>query len=335
MAEAVVDLLEPVEVEIEHRYRASPTAFVDQPLRVLEEGRPVAEPGQGIAVGQLVRLRMGALVLDGDGAERHARLDDHPFERARVLAGSIVEGERSDRRSVARKDRARPARQDPVWNCQVTVVFPQRIGCDVCDVHLLPTVGGGTAGAGLRTDRDPVERGGILGGQRRPGQWAEEALPYRRAAPSRSPTGRVPRLCGRACPLPRPTNRRSRSPSAHRARARGAGGSGLPLARCDAPIVHKFHSELDAAPGQNSSASTVLRLRLLKACFATSRLDGMRRRFNMLENAPAHRDMKTAAPPARSRRRRPRSKDQGSTGRRRETRPAVAAALKKEAKHDA
>ena len=88
MAEPVVDLLETVEVEIEHRDGVFRGGLRDQPLRVLEECRPVGELGQRVAIGEPVRLRARALVLDGDGAERHAGVDDDAAPASRAPSRS-------------------------------------------------------------------------------------------------------------------------------------------------------------------------------------------------------------------------------------------------------
>ena len=43
-------------------------------------------------------------------------------------------------------------------SCEVTEVGPERVGLDIGDDHRLSAVGGGAAGTGRLSDRDPVDR---------------------------------------------------------------------------------------------------------------------------------------------------------------------------------
>src|SRR5581483_2355372 len=69
VAEAVVDVLEVVEVEQEHRAAVPVARSAGHPGRdLLREASPVEQPGQGVVVGQLAQARLAALAL-GDVAE--------------------------------------------------------------------------------------------------------------------------------------------------------------------------------------------------------------------------------------------------------------------------
>ena len=83
MAERIVDVLEPVQVEEQHRHPGFlATRADDGPAEALGQQRPVRQAGQGVVVGQVAQFLLGALpvgdVVDhGDEVTAHAQRIAH------------------------------------------------------------------------------------------------------------------------------------------------------------------------------------------------------------------------------------------------------------------
>src|SRR5690606_8676171 len=91
VAVAVVDGLEPVEVEVAHGHGAAGLlGLAEAPVGLGLEAAPVREPGERVGVGQHQRPRLGLLVLadvherDGQPAPEARRGDAEPAAPARV-----------------------------------------------------------------------------------------------------------------------------------------------------------------------------------------------------------------------------------------------------------
>ena len=123
VAEAVVDLLEAVEVEQQQRGRARrAVAVVEHPLGLLEQRAPVGQPGQLVGAGLLPDLVEGADLAEGDGGAgeggQHAA-DGQPRGHDRQLvapadgeddqAGDVA-GQRQREEPPARRGSARRGR---------------------------------------------------------------------------------------------------------------------------------------------------------------------------------------------------------------------------------
>ena len=108
----VVDRLEPVQVAEEDRHRQSRPAGPGQHQRQpVDEGRPVAHPGEGVVGGLVGQPTEVVLSLEGDGHQRHSRCPDGgPGRGGRRLIteqGDDGQGPTIARRSD-RQDRHRP-----------------------------------------------------------------------------------------------------------------------------------------------------------------------------------------------------------------------------------
>ena len=85
MAQAVVEDLEPVEVEEEHRDVGSALASVPTDLPQPFEGLlPVGEAGEGVVQGLMGEARLAPVAFDGDGGEAPGRVEEALVARLRV-----------------------------------------------------------------------------------------------------------------------------------------------------------------------------------------------------------------------------------------------------------
>ena len=96
VAVEVVDLLEAVDVEEDHRAGELGAArLADGAAELLEEGPPVEETGERVGAGEADELGLALLALDGvaDGAEQRPRLD---LALVEIVAGAEAERLRRD-----------------------------------------------------------------------------------------------------------------------------------------------------------------------------------------------------------------------------------------------
>jgi hypothetical protein len=113
VAERVVDALEVVEVHAEDRQPLLRVAACRERLGcTLAERGAVRQPGQRVAVGEVVDAGLLVLVLDRDGAQMYAGRYDLAVELARAAGRPVIEREAADDAAVARLDRARPASRE-------------------------------------------------------------------------------------------------------------------------------------------------------------------------------------------------------------------------------
>ncbi len=174
--EAVVDLLESVEVEVDDGKCPAGGGARGELPGAREERGAVGELRQRVAVGEPVRMAMRPVVLDGDGAERHADVGDHALERAVAVAAPAVEAESPGGRTVRNEDRTRSATHQALGQDQMAHIVEKRIGGDVRDLDLLPPVDRGPAGSGAWPDGVAVEGTAICGRERGAGQRPEPSV---------------------------------------------------------------------------------------------------------------------------------------------------------------
>jgi hypothetical protein len=87
VAEAVVDRLEPVEVDVEHPDVRSAGGVVEGVLEALEEHGPVGQTREGVVAGRVAQRRGRALALEHQRAEPDQAVERHPTG----VVGHLVE----------------------------------------------------------------------------------------------------------------------------------------------------------------------------------------------------------------------------------------------------
>ncbi|MNQ38723.1 hypothetical protein D3C85_523160 [compost metagenome] len=175
VAQRIVDLLEAVQIQEQHR---NPLAFRfgarDRLLGLRQQQIPVGQPRQLVVERQLANARTRFLALQRQRAQIDAHIHQPVMEIIRQAAFAKIETESADHPAVAGLDGRRPARLDVLGQRQMPVIVPQRIRRDVRHDHRTPQKRGGAAGARLRTDRHAVQRIRIrlrqAGGRQRPQQ---------------------------------------------------------------------------------------------------------------------------------------------------------------------
>jgi hypothetical protein len=105
------------------------------------------------------------LMLDRDGAQMHAGLDDPALEGRRAARLAIIEGEAADDAAVARRDRARPARAQAQRQHELAIAFPVRVAGDVGHLDRTLAIDRRAARADARPDRRAIDRVAIGAGQ--------------------------------------------------------------------------------------------------------------------------------------------------------------------------
>lgn len=116
VAQAVVDHLEAVDVDEEHRdLVVVAMGPVETGLEAIEQQGAVGETGQVVVEGPMGELGGGAVALEGDGDERAGHVG-RPGGVLRRAAGTVVEGDHRTNgvRRARAEDRCPPERAQPV-----------------------------------------------------------------------------------------------------------------------------------------------------------------------------------------------------------------------------
>ncbi len=176
VAEAVVDVLEVVEVDVDD---AQPCAALRRRLQRLRqlfaEPGAVGQAGQLVVGGHELDALFGAPTGDGDAGDVDGHLQQPRLDRGRRPHGARIHREHRQRLAAIGKDRRRPAGAIAVRPDELAKVGPQRVGEDVGDDHRLATIGRGAARSGARPDLGPVDRLDVVGRQARRGAVAQPA----------------------------------------------------------------------------------------------------------------------------------------------------------------
>jgi hypothetical protein len=170
MAQAVVDPLEPVDVQEHH---GQPVGVADALGQAFEEVAPVREPGQGVHVGRRQQRPLAGRPLDGQGGEVRRPLHRFDLGPDGGMGTGAVDGERAQHLSGGVHERLRPDRPEAVLGRQRGERLGERVLQGVVHDDRLPPEGGGATRAGAVGDGHAVEGGGDgvgEGGSRRVAQ---------------------------------------------------------------------------------------------------------------------------------------------------------------------
>ena len=178
VAEAVVDELEPVEVEEQHRDGCVVTPGAREgEHEELEEQRAIRKSGQRVVMGLVRELSLELFALDRDARQLHGHRDEVFLLSCRRDGLVLIHGDRAAHPIIAgRDDRHCPAGSETVRRHELAGAIPKRIVLDVGDDDLFAAKRGPAARAGIRSDDRAVETLYELGRQAR-----RRAVPQRRA----------------------------------------------------------------------------------------------------------------------------------------------------------
>jgi hypothetical protein len=166
--ERVVDKLQPVQVDEEHRQRRPgpprPRERVRQPV---EQQRPVRQPGQRVVRRPVDQLLGRTPALDRDPRQLRRVAQEAPVLLGWLTRLAPVDPEGPQHVPRPAEDRERPAMAQAVLPGQRQERRPPRIGLQVGADHLGTVMGRRAAGPDVGPDDQPVELGHVGGGQRR------------------------------------------------------------------------------------------------------------------------------------------------------------------------
>ena len=179
MAEGVIDILEPVQIQIQDGDVLAGLLCSVQQLRDLRlQQAAIGQTGQRVIVGQLLDPLARLFPLHGQSAQVSTRLHQLLMETGghEGAVFLVIEGEGTQHLAVFLQDGRRPADLVAQRPYQRLEIGPQGIGLDIRHQHGLLAPGGGTTGAHRRADRHAIELGGIAERQTRAGQRMQQTL---------------------------------------------------------------------------------------------------------------------------------------------------------------
>jgi len=162
MTERVVDSLQII--QIEHKQCPSAGLVARQMRQGRIERSSIGKFGQGIDGGTPFSLHDALMTFESDRTKMQARLNHGFFKLGRPANLMVVERENAGGGSALIADRARPARLEAEGQGRLFVFCPSGITFDVVDGDGLPEIGGTSARADIRSDKDAVETSGEIGG---------------------------------------------------------------------------------------------------------------------------------------------------------------------------
>ena len=162
MAEAVVDVLEVIEIEKYQGDLLFRRAVRDGSVDQFKQLRAVRQPGQHVVIGEAGDLGAGFLALDRQRTEVNAGVDDPLVPAAGRPALPEIEGEGPDHTAVLGLDRCRPAGLQADLERPRLVRLPARIGVEIFGQCRLAEICRRSARTDIRADGDAFERAGIV-----------------------------------------------------------------------------------------------------------------------------------------------------------------------------
>jgi hypothetical protein len=175
VAERVVEHLEPVEVDEQDGDRRAGIVSDDRLVERLENRRSVGKAAQAVVPGIVHEPLERAVALDRDSGQSRAVLHQRQVLGKRPARARSVQRQRPQHLARRVLDRHRPAVSEPRAHREIADRSPLRILGDVLGDRELAGPGRRAARADVRPDHDAVDRGEIVGWERRGGPGTQRA----------------------------------------------------------------------------------------------------------------------------------------------------------------